>query len=180
MTTNIQFNVTSTILNRSMPRWQLFWSRQVLLVGVAVLLTVFLTVVTRLFVSSTSSFGETFSFQLLLVTACIATTQMAFALFGSFGALFNVALIPFQLMTAGNIISSEMLAPFYRELISQLGTESWAKDYMDMVIAQKKKGSQLPACSGNCGPFQRIRLIIVNTYYLQITTLNCPLVERFG
>lgn len=37
----------------------------------------------------------------------------------------------------------------YKATISQLGTESWAKDYMDMVIAQKKKGSQLSAYSGN-------------------------------
>ncbi|WP_044478039.1 YhgE/Pip domain-containing protein [Paenibacillus antibioticophila] len=133
MTSAIQFNLSSKILTRAIPKWRLFWNRQALLACIAVLLAFMLTTSTRLFISSAASFGATFGFQLLLILACIATTQMAFELFGSAGPLFNVAIVPFQLMTAGNIISSDMLAPFYRNIGSFLPASNGIKGFMHLI-----------------------------------------------
>jgi hypothetical protein len=142
MTANIQFNLSSNILKRALPRWSLFWSRQALLVVVAVVLSVLLTAVTRLFVDPASSFGAMFGFQLMLVVACLATTQMAFALFGPVGPLFNVALVPFQLMTAGNIISSEMLTPFYRQIGSFLPASNGIEGFMHLIYGGRSAGAE--------------------------------------
>ncbi|OIN66951.1 hypothetical protein BLD48_08330 [Exiguobacterium sp. KRL4] len=116
MTMGIQFNLVTQILKNQHSKWSLFWSKQ-LLHGI-VLLVVPLVMVSLAFAFSDiqASFIKVWAFQLLLTAACIGVTQMNFTIFGPIAPLVNVALIPFQLMTAGNIVPPSMLAPFYQTI----------------------------------------------------------------
>ncbi len=116
MTMGIQFNLVTQILQKRFSKWSLFWSKQ-LLHGI-VLLVVPLVMVSLAFAFADieTSFFKVWAFQLLLTATCISVTQMNFAIFGPIAPLVNVALIPFQLMTAGNIVPPSMLAPFYQTI----------------------------------------------------------------
>jgi len=116
MTMGIQFNLVSTILKSRHTKWDLFWSRQLLHGIVLLVVPLLLVSMAHLLTDINTPFIKLWAFELLVVATCIAVTQMNFALFGPIAPLVNVALIPFQLMTAGNIVPAKMLAPFYQSL----------------------------------------------------------------
>ncbi|KAB7665906.1 YhgE/Pip domain-containing protein [Bacillus sp. B1-b2] len=133
MTMNIQFNLSSQFLKKSFSKWDIFWARQILMLIIAVVGSFIVTNIALLFVDPMASYLEMWGFHILVYIASMCVTQMAFALFGGVGALFNVALIPFQLMTAGNIIPSEMLTPFYRHIGSFLPASNAIQGYMRLI-----------------------------------------------
>lgn len=135
MTMNIQFNLSSQFLKRAFSKWNIFWARQVLMLIIAVIGSFIVTNIALLFVDPVASYFEMWGFHILVYIASMCVTQMAFALFGGVGALFNVALIPFQLMTAGNIIPSEMLTPFYRHIGSFLPASNAIQGYMRLIYS---------------------------------------------
>ncbi|WP_214801260.1 ABC transporter permease [Exiguobacterium sp. ERU656] len=116
MTMGIQFNLVTQTLQKQHQKWSLFWSKQLLHGIVLVVVPLVMVTIAFLFSDSAASFLKVWGFQVLLTAACISVTQMNFAIFGPIAPLVNVALIPFQLMTAGNIVPPSMLAPFYQSL----------------------------------------------------------------
>lgn len=86
-----------------------------------------------LFSDVASSFAIMWGFQVLVFLSCICLTQMSFVLFGNAGPLFNVALVPIQLMTAGNIIPVVMLTPFYRHIGSFLPVPNAIQGYLKLI-----------------------------------------------
>ncbi|MCG7214497.1 YhgE/Pip domain-containing protein [Paenibacillus mucilaginosus] len=133
MTMNIQFNLASQILKRQHGRWRLFFARQLLLAAVTVVVPFVLAVICKLFLTVQGSFWQVWGFEMLVFAACIAVTQLAFVLFGNAGPLFNIFLIPIQLMTAGNIISASMLSPLYRHLGAFLPVPNGVQGAMNLV-----------------------------------------------
>ncbi|MDW2885953.1 YhgE/Pip domain-containing protein [Exiguobacterium artemiae] len=116
MTMGIQFNLVTQILQKRFSKWSLFWSKQLLHGIVLLIVPLVMVSLAFAFAEIETSFLKVWAFQLLLTAACISITQMNFAIFGPIAPLVNVALIPFQLMTAGNIVPSSMLAPFYQTI----------------------------------------------------------------
>lgn len=135
MTMNIQLNLSSMMLKRSRSKWEIFWGRQILLLGVSIIGSLIVTGIAMLFADTAASFWQMWGFHILVYMACIAVTQMGFALFGNAAPLFNVALIPFQLMTAGNIIPSAMLTPFYRHIGSFLPAPNAIQGYLRLIYS---------------------------------------------
>lgn len=135
MTMNIQLNIASMMLKRDHSKWQIFWGRQILLLLIAVVASLLITSVALLFAETAASFWQMWSFHILVYISCIAVTQMAFALFGNVAPLFNVALIPLQLMTAGNIIPTAMLAPFYRNIGHFLPASNAIQGYLRLIYS---------------------------------------------
>jgi len=135
MTMNIQLNLSSMMLKRSHSKWDIFWGRQLLLLGVSIIGSLIVTGVAMVFADTAASFWQMWGFHILVYIACIAVTQMGFALFGNAAPLFNVALIPFQLMTAGNIIPSAMLTPFYRHIGSFLPAPNGIQGYLRLIYS---------------------------------------------
>lgn len=133
MTMNIQFNISSQIMKRNHSKWEIFWSRQILLALIAIVVPFIITGAAMLFTDVASSFMAMWGFHVLVFAASIAVTQMSFALFGNAGPLFNVALVPIQLMTAGNIIPQSMLAPFYRHIGSFLPAPNAIQGYLKLI-----------------------------------------------
>ncbi|WP_411342439.1 YhgE/Pip domain-containing protein [Paenibacillus sp. WLX1005] len=141
MTMNIQLNLASMMLKRTRSKWEIFWGRQLLLLGVAVVGSLIVTSVALLFADTAASFWQMWGFHILVYAASIGVTQMAFALFGNAAPLFNVALIPLQLMTAGNIIPSAMLTPFYRYIGSFLPAPNAIQGYLRLIYNGAPIGS---------------------------------------
>lgn len=141
MTMNIQLNLASMMLKRSHRKWDIFWGRQLLLVGVSLFGSLIVTSVAMLFADTAASFWQMWGFHMLVYAASIGVTQMAFALFGNAAPLFNVALIPLQLMTAGNIIPAAMLTPFYRHIGSFLPAPNAIQGYLRLIYNDAPVGS---------------------------------------
>lgn len=135
MTMNIQLNIASMMLKRDHSKWQIFWGRQILLLVIAVVASLVITTVASFFADTVASFWQMWSFHLLVYISCIAVTQMAFALFGNVAPLFNVALIPLQLMTAGNIIPAAMLSPLYRNVGHFLPAPNAIQGYLRLIYS---------------------------------------------
>ncbi|MFD2330959.1 YhgE/Pip domain-containing protein [Cohnella sp. GCM10020058] len=133
MTMNIQLNIGSMMLGRWHGKWQIFWARQLIYAGVAVFASLLATGASRLFVEPAASFGEMWGFHMLVYAASICLTQMTFALFGGLAALVNTGLIPFQLMTAGNIVPAAMLAPAYRHVGDFLPASNGVQGFFRLV-----------------------------------------------
>lgn len=135
MTMNIQLNIASMMLKRDHSKWQIFWGRQILLLAISIVASLLITTVATLFADTAASFWQMWSFHLLVYISCIAVTQMAFALFGNVAPLFNVALIPLQLMTAGNIIPAAMLSPLYRNVGHFLPAPNAIQGYLRLIYS---------------------------------------------
>ncbi|MFS0869146.1 YhgE/Pip domain-containing protein [Paenibacillus xylanilyticus] len=135
MTMNIQLNLSTMMLSRKYDRWNIFWARQLLLLIVCIVAPLIITSVAMLFVTPVASFWEMWGFHILVYIACVCLTQMSFVLFGGLGALFNVGMIPFQLMTAGNIIATEMLTPFYRHIGDFLPASNAVRGYVRLIYS---------------------------------------------
>ncbi|TYP74909.1 YhgE/Pip domain-containing protein [Paenibacillus methanolicus] len=133
MTANIQFNISSMRLIREYSQWDIFLSRQFILAGIAIVVPLLMSAATKLFLAAEASFWQLWGFEALVFAASLTVTQFAFAYFGNAAPLFNVLLIPVQLMTAGNIISASMLSPFYRELGSFLPVPNGVDGAMRLV-----------------------------------------------
>lgn len=133
MTMNIQFNIASMIMKRQFGKWELFFGRQMVLAGIAIIVPLLLSVAIKIFLNVEASFWQLWSFEVLVFIASICVTQLGFVLFGTMGPLFNVFLVPFQLMTAGNVIAASMLAPFYRDLGSFLPAPNGIQGAMHLV-----------------------------------------------
>ncbi|MFD2385717.1 YhgE/Pip domain-containing protein [Paenibacillus xanthanilyticus] len=133
MTANIQFNISSLRLKREYSKWDIFLSRQLILAGIAIVVPLLMSAATKLFLVVEASFWQLWGFEMLVFAASLTVTQFAFAYFGNAAPLFNVLLIPVQLMTAGNIISTSMLSPFYRDLGSFLPVPNAVDGAMRLV-----------------------------------------------
>lgn len=143
MTMNIQFNITSNIMKRNHSKWEIFWGRQLLLLCIAVIVPLIVDTVALQFTGVASSFGALYLYHVLVSLACICFTQMSFALFGNAGPLFNVAMVPLQLMTAGNIIPAEMLAPFYRYIGNFLPASNGVQGFMRLIYSGEAVGGYM-------------------------------------
>lgn len=143
MTMGIQFNLVSTILKSRHTKWDLFWSRQLLHGIVLLVVPLLLVSMAHLLTDINTPFIKLWAFELLVVATCIAVTQMNFALFGPIAPLVNVALIPFQLMTAGNIVPAKMLAPFYQSLGTFLPVPNAVSGFSRLLFMDGSVGTQV-------------------------------------
>ncbi|RAV02684.1 YhgE/Pip domain-containing protein [Paenibacillus sp. YN15] len=133
MTMNIQFNIASMIVKRQFGKWELFFGRQLVLASIAIIVPLLLSAAIKMFLPVAASFWQLWSFEVLVFIASICFTQLAFELLGNYGPLLNAFSVPFQLMTAGNIIAVSMLTPFYRDLGSFLPAPNGIQGAMHLV-----------------------------------------------
>lgn len=143
MTMNIQMNIVTQIVNRKFGKWQVFWNKQLLLLIIGLVVST-ITVTIHYFANDTAaSYMQLWGFELLVAFACISFTQMSFAIFGNAGALFNVAMIPFQLMAAGNIIPTDLLSPVFRVIGSILPASNGVQGFTQLIYAGQSVSSAI-------------------------------------
>ncbi|BBH24855.1 hypothetical protein Back11_62000 [Paenibacillus baekrokdamisoli] len=166
MTMNIQFNLASLMLKREYSKWQIFFARQMLYIAIAIVFPFIITSVAMLFSNVHSSFISMWTFQILVFLSCMCVTQMGFALFGHFGPLFNIALVPLQLMTGGNIIPTTMLTPFYRQFDNFLPASNAIQGYLHLIY------------SGSSISTYVVNLILISIVSWGITVICLALKEK--
>ncbi|MFP7479184.1 YhgE/Pip domain-containing protein [Terribacillus saccharophilus] len=161
MTMNIQMNIVTQIVNRKFSKWQVFWNKQLLLLIIGLVVST-ITVTIPYFANDTAaSYMQLWGFELLVVFACISFTQMSFAIFGNAGALFNVAMIPFQLMAAGNIIPTDLLSPVFRVIGAALPASNGVQGFTQLIYAGESVSSAI----------LHLGLILVITFLLTCAAL---------
>ncbi|MBP2000662.1 hypothetical protein J2Z69_001693 [Paenibacillus shirakamiensis] len=133
MTLAIQFNISTQILSKFYSLRRLFLAKQIILLATVLIAPLLITGLTLLFTETEASFGQMYIFHVLVYAACVSFTQMSFTLLGHVAPLFNTAMIPFQLMTAGNIVPVVMLAPFYRYIGNFLPAPNGVQGFMKLV-----------------------------------------------
>ncbi|WP_255248149.1 YhgE/Pip domain-containing protein [Terribacillus saccharophilus] len=143
MTMNIQMNIVTQILSRKFGKWQLFWNKQLLLLVIGLVVTTIIVTIHALANDTAASYMQLWGFELLVVFACISFTQMSFAIFGNAGALFNVAMIPFQLMAAGNIIPTDLLSPVFRVIGAALPASNGVQGFSQLIYAGESVSSAI-------------------------------------
>ncbi|WP_141504239.1 YhgE/Pip domain-containing protein [Paenibacillus luteus] len=167
MTMNIQLNLSSLKLQREYGKWEIFFARQKLYAIIVVLFPLLITGAAMLFVEVHSSFLAMWAFHTVVYLTCICVTQMGFALFGQAGPLFNVALVPLQLLTAGNIIPAIMLTGFYRELGHFLPAPNAIQGYTKLIYG-----------SGGSISIYVINMLVISAVCWGITVLVLALKGR--
>ncbi|MFD6509787.1 YhgE/Pip domain-containing protein [Bacillus sp. NPDC060175] len=135
MTMTIQLNVSTLMLKAKHGMWALFWARQIILVAVSILAPLVITGFTMFFVETVASFWIMWGFQILVYLACICLTQMTFVLMNHWAAFINTALVPLQLMTAGYIVPSSFLSPFYKNIGDFLPASNAIQGYLRLTYS---------------------------------------------
>ncbi|MCC8438558.1 ABC transporter permease [Brevibacillus sp. M2.1A] len=120
MTMNIHLRISSLMLKSTYGKWDLFWSRQFLLLLISILASLFLSAVIYLFVEPAAPFWKMWMFECFVFLSGICVTQMGLTLFGHSAPFFNLLPIPLMIMTGGTIVPSSMLTPIYQHLGSCL------------------------------------------------------------
>lgn len=167
MTMNIQMNLSSLKLQREFSKWEIFFARQKLYLLIIVIFPLLITGAAMLFVDVHSSFLAMWAYHMLVYLTCICVTQMAFSLFGQAGPLFNVALVPLQLLTAGNIIPAIMLTGFYRLLGHFLPAPNAIQGYMKLIYG-----------SGGSVSSYVVNMLLISAVCWGITVLSLALKGR--
>ncbi|MFP7492223.1 ABC transporter permease [Terribacillus saccharophilus] len=161
MTMNIQMNIVTQIVNRKFGKWQVFWNKQLLLLIIGVVTSTIIVTIHYFANDTAASYMQLWSYELLVVFACICFTQMSFTIFGNAGALVNVAMIPFQLMAAGNIIPTDLLSPVFRVIGAVLPASNGVQGFSQLIYS----GHSVPSA------VLHLSLILVITFLLTCLAL---------
>ncbi|MBG9693423.1 hypothetical protein ABD91_22025 [Lysinibacillus sphaericus] len=116
-------------------KWQLFFARQLLNVGVALTLP-FLTIgLMHLFtISSNESFLSIYLFQSVMFLAFLCLAQVFVILFGNIGMVFNICALSLQLVTSGVLLPKTMLSEGYKQIAAMLPASYGADGYYTIIF----------------------------------------------
>ncbi|MFU8648577.1 YhgE/Pip domain-containing protein [Lysinibacillus sp. RSDA_15] len=116
-------------------KWQLFFARQLLNVGVALTLP-FLTIgLMHLFtISSNESFLSIYLFQSVMFLAFLCLAQVFVILFGNIGMVFNICALSLQLVTSGVLVPKTMLSEGYKQIAAMLPASYGADGYYTIIF----------------------------------------------
>lgn len=116
-------------------KWQLFFVRQLLNVGVALTLP-FLTIgLMHLFtISSNESFLSIYLFQSVMFLAFLCLAQVFVILFGNIGMVFNICALSLQLVTSGVLVPKTMLSEGYKHVAAMLPASYGADGYYTIIF----------------------------------------------
>lgn len=132
MSQQLQF-ATST-LKQHFDKWAIFFSRQIINIGVAIGLSVITLMIMLLFnIQLDSGLFVAWLFQSLLFFSFLSLTQLFVILFGNPGMIFNIALTATQLVSAGAIVPREMLSSFYKKLGDILPATYGTNGYFSLI-----------------------------------------------
>lgn len=139
MTMNIHVRISSLMLKNIYKKWDIFWSRQLLLMMITILASLFISSVIYLFIEPAAPFWKMWLFEWCVFLSGMCVTQMGLTLFGHSAPFFNILLIPLMIMTGGTIIPSSMLSPFYQFIENFL--PSGIHGFMQLVYIGQGIGS---------------------------------------
>jgi hypothetical protein len=82
------------VLKKKHAKWEIFWSRQLLLLLVSIFIPLIIVSIIHLFVEPAAPFWKMWLFECCVFLSSICVTQMGLALFGHFAPFFKSAVCP--------------------------------------------------------------------------------------
>ncbi|KRG11935.1 membrane protein [Lederbergia galactosidilytica] len=121
MIMSMNLNIVALKLKNDDKKWALFIARQIINMGVALILAALTLVFLIVFqIEWTTNIWTVAMFQFFVYFAFLNLTQMFVVIFGTGGMLFNIIGLSLQLVTSGVIVPKVMLSDFYQAVGSYL------------------------------------------------------------
>lgn len=131
----MQHEEASKSVKGTLSKWELFWSRQLINIGVAFVLPILTMTLMSIFnISSPESWFTIYLFQSLLFCAFLLFAQVFVLAFGNLGMIFNILALSLQLVTSGVLVPKAMLSDWYINVASFLPATYGADGYYTIVF----------------------------------------------
>lgn len=131
----MQHQQAAQLVERSITKWQLFFARQIMNIGVAFLLPFVTIGLMNIFnISSEESLLTIYIFQSLMFWAFLCLAQVFVLLFGNLGMVFNILALSLQLVTSGVLVPRAMLSDFYNKFAAFLPATYGAEGYYTIIF----------------------------------------------
>ena len=131
----MQHQQAAQLVERSITKWQLFFARQLINIGVAFVLPFVTIGLMKVFnISSAESLLTIYLFQSLMFWAFLCLAQVFVILFGNLGMIFNILALSLQLVTSGVLVPKAMLSNFYYKFASFLPATYGADGYYTIIF----------------------------------------------
>lgn len=135
MIMSLNLATVSGKMSRSFRKWPLFFSKQVINIGMSLILALSTLILMKLFgVDFKTSIFETGLFELLVYFAFLCFTQMMLILFGPAGMLINIISLSVQLVTSGVLVPKVMLSQFYQSISNYFPASYIADGYLTVLF----------------------------------------------
>ncbi len=131
----MQHQQAAQMVQSSVSKWQLFFARQLLNIGVALTLPLLTIGLMHLFtISSNESFLSIYFFQSVMFLAFLCLAQVFVILFGNIGMVFNICALSLQLVTSGVLVPKTMLSEGYQQIAALLPATYGADGYYTIIF----------------------------------------------
>ncbi|WP_155593771.1 YhgE/Pip domain-containing protein [Lysinibacillus cavernae] len=131
----MQHQQAAQIVQENLSKWQLFFARQLLNIGVAFSLPLLTIGLMHLFdITSNESFLAIYFFQSVMYLAFLCLAQVFVILFGNIGMVINICALSLQLVTSGVLVPKTMLSEGYKNAAALLPATYGADGYYTIIF----------------------------------------------
>ncbi|MBP1916109.1 YhgE/Pip-like protein [Lederbergia galactosidilyticus] len=146
MIMSMNLNIVALKLKNDDKKWALFIARQIINMGVALILAALTLVFLIVFqIEWTTNIWTVAMFQFFVYFAFLNLTQMFVVIFGTGGMLFNIIGLSLQLVTSGVIVPKVMLSDFYQAVGSYLPATYAVNGYYTVIFGGEQLSTDLIA-----------------------------------
>lgn len=131
----MQIEAAAQSIKAVVSKWQLFFARQIINLGVAFVLPLLTIGLMKAFdITSDLSFMTIYLFQFMMFWAFLSFAQIFVVLFGNAGMVFNILALSLQLVTSGVLVPRSMLSDWYFKIGSFLPATYGADGYYTIIF----------------------------------------------
>ncbi|MEK5037590.1 YhgE/Pip domain-containing protein [Sporosarcina sp. FSL K6-3457] len=131
----MQHEAAASLIHERVSKWQLFFARQIINIGVAFLLPLLTTGLMGIFnISSQEHFLTIYTFQAILFWSFLSLAQVFVLAFGNLGMIFNILALSLQLVTSGVLVPTALLSDGYAKVASWLPATYGADGYYTIIF----------------------------------------------
>ncbi|MEK4427177.1 YhgE/Pip domain-containing protein [Solibacillus sp. FSL K6-1523] len=131
----MQLELATQSIQETISKWNIFIGRQIIQVGVALLLPLLtIGLMTAFHITSQLSIPTLYLFQFILFWAFLSFAQVFVVLFGNAGMVFNILALSLQLVTSGVLVPRAVLSDWYMKVGSILPATYGADGYYTIIF----------------------------------------------
>ncbi|MBE1555357.1 YhgE/Pip domain-containing protein [Sporosarcina limicola] len=131
----MQHQAAASSLDGTVSKWDLFFSRQLINIGVAFLLPLLTISLMGLFqISSQEPMLTVYFFQAMMFWAFLSLAQVFVLMFGNAGMVFNILALSLQLVTSGVLVPKALLSDWYGKVATFLPATYGADGYYTIIF----------------------------------------------
>lgn len=131
----MQLELATQSIQEKISKWNIFIGRQIIQVGVALLLPLLtIGLMAAFHITSQLNFLTLYLFQFILFWAFLSFAQVFVVLFGNAGMVFNILALSLQLVTSGVLVPRAVLSDWYTKVGSILPATYGADGYYTIIF----------------------------------------------